>query len=125
MADVADAGLAEGFRIEFRPAHRRGEHLADLQDGAVLAAADVEHLPRRAGMFQREHEGACDIVDVDEVAALAAVLEHHRALPVQEARGEDGEHAGVGIRERLAGPVDIEQPQRDAFDAVGRARASA
>ncbi len=110
MPDVADAGLPEGFRIELRPVHRGGQHFADLQDGAVLAAADIEHLAGRTGMFQGENEGACDIVNVDKVPALAAVFEHHGTLPVQQTRGEDGEHAGVGVGKSLAGPVDIEQP---------------
>ena len=58
--------------------------------------------------------------DMDEVAALLAVLEDHRLLAVEQARGEDREHAGIGIGERLARAVDVEQPQAHALDAIGR-----
>ena len=58
--------------------------------------------------------------DVDEVAALLAVLEDHRLLAVEQPRGEDREHAGIGVGERLAGAVDVEQAQAHALHAVGR-----
>ena len=82
-------------------------------------------LSRRAGMLQRQHERLGGVLHVDEVAPLAAVLEHQGRPVVQQARREDGEHAGVGVRERLAGAVDVEQAQRRAFHAVVGRRASA
>ena len=56
--------------------------------------------------------------DVDEVAPLLPVLEHHRPLAVGDARGEDRQHAGVGVRQRLARPVGVPQPQRRALHPV-------
>ncbi len=56
---------------------------------------------------------------MDEVALLLAVLEDHRPLAVGQAGREDGQHAGVGVRKRLAGAVDVPQPKRGALHAVG------
>ena len=75
------------------------------------ARADVEHLARRLRVHQRLAEGARHVADVDEVAPLLAILEDHRPLAVGEPRGEDRQHAGIGVGERLAGTVDVEQPQ--------------
>ena len=41
------------------------------------------------------------------------------APPVEQPRGEDRRHAGVRVRERLAGAVGVEEPQRHRGDAVG------
>ena len=94
---------------------------ATLAYGAAFAAADVEHAAHLRRRLQRQPAGAGDIADVDEVAALRAVLEYPRAVAVQEARGKDGEHPGVGVRQRLAGAIDVEETQRDGWDAVGLA----
>ena len=61
---------------------------------------------------------ADDVADVDEVARLFAVLEDDRGPPVEEPRREDRRHAGVRVRERLPGAVDVEEPQRHGGDAV-------
>jgi hypothetical protein len=34
-------------------------------------------------------------------------------------RGKDGEHTGVGVRERLPDPKDIEESQDNGRDVVG------
>jgi hypothetical protein len=73
--------------------------------------------PRR---LHRELEGAGDVLHMDEVAQLCAVLVDERRLPVQQAAGEDREHAGVGVRERLARPEDVEEPERHRLDPAGR-----
>ena len=91
----------------------------DLGDGAVPARADIEHLARRLGQLQRIGEGARHVATCDEIAALPAILEDHRRLAVEQARGEDREHAGIGIGERLARPVDVEEAQAHAFHPIG------
>jgi hypothetical protein len=48
-----------------------------------VAGADVEHAARRLRQLQRVGEGAGDVADIDEVAALLAILEDHRALPLR------------------------------------------
>ena len=45
-----------------------------------------------------------------------------RRVVVEERAGEDRRGARVGIRERLARAVDVEEAQRDRGDAVGVAR---
>ena len=74
--------------------------------------------PSAPRVVEGEQEGAGDVADVDEVAPLLAVLEDHRRLAVGDPRGEDREHAGVGVRERLAGAVDVPEPERRALHAV-------
>ncbi len=53
-----------------------------------------------------------------EVATLGPILEHHRCGVVGDAGGEDGEDAGVGIGERLAGAVDVPQPKGHPLHAI-------
>ena len=55
---------------------------------------------------------------MDKVAALLPVLVDDGRAVVQKSRGEDREHAGVGVRERLARAVHVEQPQRDGRHGV-------
>ncbi len=101
-------------------AHGAGQLGRHLADRAVGAAADVERAARRLRQDERVGEGAGDVRHMDEVAPLLAVLEDHRRLAVQQPRGEDGEHAGVRVRQRLAGAIDVEQAQAHALDAIGR-----
>ena len=76
-------------------------------------AADVDDATVGTVAVEREPARARNVVDADEVAPLAAVLEDQRRPAVQEPRGEDREHAGVGVRQRLARAVDVEEAQRD------------
>ena len=72
----------------------------------------------RDGRGEGEHVGPGDVVDVDEVAALAAVLEHQRRLAGREAAAEEAGHTGVG---RVAGhprSVDVVVAQGGDGDAV-------
>src|SRR5205085_220690 len=82
------------------------------------AAADVEYAADRFGLFEGEQEGLRYIVDMDEIPPLIAILEDHRRLAIQQSRGKDGEHAGIGIGQRLSRTVDIEEPERDALHGV-------
>ncbi len=83
-------------------------------------AADVERLPGRLRVLQRQHERLRHVLHMHEIAPLLAILEHHRPLAVQQAGREDGQHAGVGVRQRLPGPVHVEQPQGHALHPVRR-----
>ena len=57
--------------------------LGDLAHGLAAAAADVDHMAGCARRLEREAAGAGDVADVDEVAPLLAVLEHHRLRPLR------------------------------------------
>ena len=120
MADIADPRLADDLGRDAVLAHRPRQLGRDLGDGAILARADVERAARRLRQHQRIGEGARHIRDVHEIAALPAILEDHRLLAVEQARGEDRKHARIGIGERLARPVDVEQAQAHAFHPIGR-----
>ena len=58
-------------------------------------------------------------MDAHEIAPLKAVFIDQWRLPVQVTGGKDCQHAGVGIRERLPGAVDIEETQTDRTGSVG------
>ena len=92
----------------------------DLEHRGAAAAADVDRAAVGAVALERQAAGAGDVGDVHEVAPLAAVLVDQRRPAVQQPRGEDREHAGVRVRERLPRPVDVEEAQRHRRHAVGR-----
>ncbi len=118
MADVAGAGLVGDLGLQGWAAHGRGLATCDFLDAAELTRADVDRLADGLRPLQRQQEGAGDVGHMHEVALLGAVLEHHGRGVVGDARGEDGQHAGIGIGERLAGAVDVPQTQRHALHAV-------
>ena len=67
-------------------AQARGERLRQLEHRARRPARDVERARDRLRRGQREHVGAGDVAHVDEVAPLAAVLEHARRAAGGERR---------------------------------------
>ena len=66
-------------------------------------------------------EGARHVADVNEVAALLPVLEHHGRSTVEQARSEDREDPGIGIGERLARTKHVEQAECHGLNAIGLA----
>ena len=112
--------LPSDFRLEFRPAHRARP--AASATSRMVRSSPLPTLntsPAASGCSSASTKARATSSTWTKSRRCAAVFEDHGTLPVQQARGEDGEHAGIGVRERLAGPVDIEEPQRDAFHAVG------
>ena len=75
-------------------------------------------MPDRRLLGQRQSACLGDLVDIDEITALLAILKDQRRTVVEEARGEDRQHAGVWVGERLMGPIHIEEPQGDSRDVV-------
>ena len=73
-------------------------------------------------MFQREHEGARHILHMHEVAPLLPILEDHRGLPVLQPRGENCQHARIGVGKGLAGAIDIPEAQCHALHPIGRGK---
>ena len=72
-------------------------------------------------LLQRQAKARATSSTCTKSRRCCAVLEDQRRSAVEQPRGEDREHAGIGVGKRLAGAVDIEQPQRHRFDAIGRA----
>ena len=107
---------------------QRASHLAHrvrLPAGHVVAAqrpvsqaATVSQPSRQPAGNRRQGQqvGPGHVADVDEVAALAAVLEHPRRHAVLQAGAEDRGHARVGgvARHPRAVHVVVAQPDRDA-----------
>ncbi len=125
VPDVSDAVLAGHLRLDVLLAQNLRELLADLFHRDAVAAADVEGDAINLGLLQREPAGGGDIGDAHEISPLVAVFEDQRRPVVQEPGREDREHTGVGVRERLAGPIDIEEPQSHGRDVIGGAEQEA
>jgi hypothetical protein len=92
--------------------HRGGQGGGQLPDRVGLAAGHVEHPGHRRGRLQRQQVGAGDVADVDEVAALAAVLQHLWCPPGREGAAEDGRDPGVGGVAGHPRAVDVVVAQR-------------
>src|SRR4029077_12236087 len=82
VPDVAEPELAGHARLEILPTRQRRERAADVADAAQLATPEVHHHAVRPVALERQERGVGDVVHRDEVAALAAVLVHHR-LPAR------------------------------------------
>ncbi|SCF92604.1 hypothetical protein GA0115280_119978 [Streptomyces sp. Cmuel-A718b] len=109
MTYVAEAVLPGHHRI--RPAVRAGQHGGHLADGVRLTAAGVVRgegrgppLPHRlqSRRVRRRH-----IVDVDEVAPLAAVLVDPGGLAARQGGAEERGDTGVRGVARHARPVHV------------------
>ena len=118
MADVADAVLAGDLRFDAQSEYR-AQHLGDVTNGVGLAAADVEGVTCSGIDFEGKPARLRHVADTDEVAALQPVFEDQRPIAVQQAGGEDRQHPGVGIRQRLACAEDVEEPERHRRNVVG------
>jgi hypothetical protein len=103
--------------------HRGSQGSRHLPDRVGLAAGHVEHAGHRVGRLQREQVGAGNIPDMDEVAPLAAVLQHLRRLPGRQGAAEDGRHTGIGGVAGHPRTVDVVVAQgRDRRPARGHGR---
>ena len=67
------------------------------ENRTTFTRANIEHVSDAFGGFQREETGPRDIVHMDEITPLMAVLEHKRRPLVQQAGSKNCEHAGIGI----------------------------
>ena len=86
-------------------------------------AGDVERTVERRRCRQGEHVGAGDVVDVDEVAELAAVLEDLGCPPGLQRAAEEAGDSGVRRVARHPRAVDVVVAEgRDRADAHGRRR---
>ena len=95
--------------------------LGDLRDGGGPPRAEVHGVADGGVGLQREQDALHDVGHVREVTGLVPVLEHDRRAPVHETRREDRSDSRVGVRECLAGAIDVEEAERDRGDPVGRA----
>src|SRR4051812_25514272 len=118
MPDIARSELPRDLRMQVLAIHGLRQTDRNVLHRSRPAAANVEHLAGGSRMFERDQEGASDVLHMHEIAPLLAVLEYHRTLAVQQTRGKNREHAGVRIRKRLTRPIDVEEPKRDSLDAV-------
>src|SRR5690606_11222682 len=110
--DVPDAILVEHLRSDVLlqlPRQRGG----DIVDGDGASTPHIARLPHGLVAFEHGGEGFGNVENVDEVALLLAVLEHHWRLVVEQTRDEDRGNAGIGIAERLARAIGIEESQGD------------
>ena len=87
------------------------------------AAADVE-APRRPRLAPRARGGrrAPRRATLTKSRRCAPSSKISGGLPLSSRDGEDREHAGIGIGQRLPRAEDVEEAQRDRRDAVGLRR---
>ena len=115
MAHVAGTEAAGDLRLDVATG-AGGDPAGHVEDRGRAAGADV--VRREAGhpladdLLQRQHVGAGDVVDVHEVARLAAVLEDLRRFTALEGGAEHRGHAGVGGVARHHRAVDVVVAQR-------------
>ena len=122
MADVAQPPFAGDHRRKVGPAHGLGQGSGQFQDRAGPAPGDVEGAGHRAVGLEGGHVGPSDVAHVDEVAALAAVLEDPRRLAASQGGHEEAGHTGVGGVDRAPRPVDVVVAQRDDRHVATRVR---
>ena len=110
VAYVAEAVLAGHHRC--RPIQATAQLGGHLADGHHPRRADVQRRQsyREPGVKCREHRSR-HVRYVDEVAALAAVLEHARRLATQQTVGEDRRNPGVPGVPRHTKPVHVVEPE--------------
>src|SRR2546428_4169406 len=119
MPYIALTKRAEHGRGDVTRAERAEDRIGDLVHRDGTTRSDVQSLVISPRRLQSQQIRPDDIGYMNEITALAAVLEDHRGLAVQHAGGKDRRDTGIWIRERLPLPVDVEVAQGDRRDAVG------
>lgn len=109
-------GLEEAVGVlEILGRQIRLKHAIELLDDLVIregaAATDVEY----AGCFalHRREVGSDDIIDINKIAALLAIVENPRALAGPHLGRELADHAGEFGFVSFAGAIHIEVAQAD------------
>ena len=98
-----------------------GDGLSDLHDGGPLPQADVVGQGGGRRVQDAGHDGGGDVVNEDEVPHDLAVLVDRDGLSLLGQAGEEGDDAGVGVDEGLAGAIDVLKPIEHRGDAEGAA----
>src|SRR5207248_4158236 len=99
--------LARTSRTMLRRLAAAGERPQDLEDGGDVRLHAGAHVEGDAfAAAERLGVGLGDVLDVDEVARLAAVPGDRRGLTGQQLPAEDGHHSRLPVRV-LARPVDV------------------
>src|SRR5690606_10654806 len=109
MADISDAVFAGDFRFAAFPPQNVRHFACDKADRYRVATADIEYLAWSMRGLESQTAGASDIVHIDEVALLPPVFKDEWGAAAEIARGENRQHARVGIRQRLARAINIEE----------------
>src|SRR5687767_10964169 len=97
MPYVADPIPTRDFRLDMLLPEQSCYVSSHRAHGVMPATTHVEHLPCCLGYFQGQAASLDDIRDADEVTLLITILVDERGLPAQQARCEDGQHAGIRI----------------------------
>src|SRR5882757_511373 len=118
VPDVADAILVHDLGGDVLAQQAR-QHSGYLRDGDRLSAADIEGIPDALVAIEHHRKGLGDVLNVDEVASLLAILEDQRRLIIEQARNENRRHARIGVAQRLARPIGVEQPKRHGWNFEG------
>jgi hypothetical protein len=82
MANVTETGLPQDFRREFVPPHRARKTGSDFDNRVAVSAADIEYAAVNSRLLKCRQEGAGNVGNMDEIAALQPVLEYERTFAV-------------------------------------------
>src|SRR5439155_26232422 len=94
-----------------------------LQDAEWPSRPDVEYVTPLLLPFESEDVRGDDVTHMDEVPGLEAILEDQGGVAVQQPAREDRRRPGIGVRQRLTRPVDVEVAERDRRNPVRLAAA--
>ncbi len=90
--------------------------VGQVEDRSGPPAGHVERAGTGGGRAQGQHVGPGDVVDVDEVTPLPAVLHDPRGLPAGDRTPEDARDAGIGGVPGHPRPVHVVVPQDGELD---------
>ena len=108
---IAFRSSGNGIRPEATAAGDPDQRLGELEQGHVTVAAEVVDPPRGLVARCREQERGDGVVDVVEVAALAAVAVDDDLLVGERVPDPDAEEGLPGVPHAHPRAVGVRQPQ--------------
>lgn len=120
MGDVADSEVAGDLDLAFALVGAL-EDVRDLDHAGAHAAPQVDNLGVACLAVDGGDHARGDVLHVDEVPALQAVLEDVDGLVLQHEGGEDGKDSRVGVLEGLPHAVHVLEPENGVVYAERRA----
>src|SRR4051794_33605851 len=123
VPDVAFAKLSSDCRRKVFAPNQLGQRAGNRADRPSDTRSDVENLTVAKRTVHRQSCSMNHIVNRYEIATLTTIFVYDRRLALKQSAKENSQYSGVGVTERLARTIDIEQPQANRGDIVDLAEA--